>query len=340
MLPCSHAPMRPVVHIALAIAGLVCAWAQPGWAQISFDASSTTGGAIRPGFATTCNAAALGALRTNVGALERCDGSAWGAVGGAGGASTSDRVVSTSANIVVGNGGTISFTTGGVSGTAYFDTVGRLVVPGISTTGVISTTALTVNGVAITGSGVDDTPNVFNFSNLSNQSAFDTVSSNIITVAGLSSISVRAAVDGGPNAFLSIEGGDFVRRAPVVEGQTVQVWISTSTVGASSSVAFINIGNISDTWVVTTGPVSTISVTSASFRSNSCFGGTDRTSRVRTLCDGRISCSVAVNTTNLSPDPCSGNPKTFSASYTCSPAGTSKNTPTYSEGQNALLICP
>lgn len=60
---------------------------------------------------------------------------------------TGDRIVSTSANIVVGNGGTISLTTGGVSGTAYFDTVGRFVGAGVSTTGMISTTGLYANGL-------------------------------------------------------------------------------------------------------------------------------------------------------------------------------------------------
>ena len=53
---------------------------------------------------------------------------------------STDRIVSTSANIVAGNGGTISFTTGGVSGTAYFGTTGQLVLPTISTTGAISAT--------------------------------------------------------------------------------------------------------------------------------------------------------------------------------------------------------
>lgn len=57
-----------------------------------------------------------------------------------GGGGTSDRIVSTSANVVAGNGGTVSFTTGGVSGTAYFDTTGRLVAPGISLT--------TANGIS------------------------------------------------------------------------------------------------------------------------------------------------------------------------------------------------
>lgn len=45
-----------------------------------------------------------------------------------------DRIISGSANVVAYAGGTISFTTGGISGTAYFDTAGRLIAPGISTT--------------------------------------------------------------------------------------------------------------------------------------------------------------------------------------------------------------
>ncbi|HEV2556974.1 MAG TPA: hypothetical protein VGV17_24765 [Bosea sp. (in: a-proteobacteria)] len=53
-----------------------------------------------------------------------------------------DRITSTSANVVAMAGGTISFTTGGTSGTAYLDTLGRFVGPGISTTGAISATSI------------------------------------------------------------------------------------------------------------------------------------------------------------------------------------------------------
>ncbi len=246
---------------------LALAWAVPGFAQISFDASSTTGGAIRPGFATVCNAAALGALRTNAGALERCDGSAWGAVGAG---AVSDRIVSTSANIVVGNGGTISFTTGGVSGTAYFDTVGRLVVPGISTTGAISGTdgafaAVTVSGVSITPGGVDDVPNAFDFTNVVSASAGASVSSNIITLSGLGTVPVMAVTAGISSTRISVDGGALVRQAVVMGGQTVQAWVSASVVNNSSTVSFINIGSVSDTWAVMTASSVTI-VSAGSFR--------------------------------------------------------------------------
>ncbi|MGX7742322.1 phage major tropism determinant [Rhodopseudomonas parapalustris] len=67
------------------------------------------------------------------------------------GGASGDSIVSTSANVVAGNGGTVSISTGGVSGTAYFDTTGRLVVPGISvTTAQASFTTLTAGIVSST----------------------------------------------------------------------------------------------------------------------------------------------------------------------------------------------
>ena len=73
---------------ALALAVAPAAWGQT---SISIDTSTTTGGGIRPGFMSTCNSATRGALRTNAGAVEVCNGSAWTAVGsgsGGGGAFT------------------------------------------------------------------------------------------------------------------------------------------------------------------------------------------------------------------------------------------------------------
>ncbi len=232
---------------------VAAAWAATAYAQMSFDASTTTGGAVRPGFATTCNAAALGALRTNAGALERCEGSTWAVVG-----ASPDRIVSTSANIVAGNGGTISFTTGGTSGTAYLDTVGRLVAPGISTTGPVSGTSvalntLTINGVAITGNGgVDDTPDAFDFTNVISASTAASVSSNVITLSGLGTVPVMVTTSGTSSTRISVDGGALVRQSVAGIGQTVQAWVSSSAANNSTTVSFIIIGSVSDTWAVTT----------------------------------------------------------------------------------------
>lgn len=69
------------------------------------------------------------------------------------GGGLSDRIVSASAGVVAGNGGTVSFTTGGVSGSAYLATTGVFVGPGVSTTGAISATGIYSNGNAqISGS--------------------------------------------------------------------------------------------------------------------------------------------------------------------------------------------
>jgi hypothetical protein len=67
------------------------------------------------------------------------------------GSSSGDRIVSTSANVVAGNGGTISFTTGGVSGTAYFGTSGVLVGPGVSATGTVSAASIYTTNISATG---------------------------------------------------------------------------------------------------------------------------------------------------------------------------------------------
>lgn len=70
------------------------------------------------------------------------------------GSNSTDRIVSTSANVVAGNGGTVSFTTGGVSGTAYFGTSGVLVGPGVSATGTVSAASIyTAGSVQVGGNG-------------------------------------------------------------------------------------------------------------------------------------------------------------------------------------------
>lgn len=70
------------------------------------------------------------------------------------GSNSADRIVSTSANVVAGNGGTVSFTTGGVSGTAYFGTLGVLVGPGVSATGTVSAASIyTAGSVQVGGNG-------------------------------------------------------------------------------------------------------------------------------------------------------------------------------------------
>lgn len=70
------------------------------------------------------------------------EGKAFNFIGSAnpsGGTALGDRITSgTASGVIAMAGGTISFTTGGTSGTAYLDTLGRFVGAGVSTTGAVS----------------------------------------------------------------------------------------------------------------------------------------------------------------------------------------------------------
>lgn len=133
------------------------------------------------------------------------------------GVGSGDRIVSTSANVVVGNGGTVSFTTGGVSGTAYIDTSGRFVAAGVSTTGVVSATRLFVS--------------------------FVSTSSGLTLISGTSSPGGSGYTDrifGTSSAVLSDSDGS----------------VKFTTGGVSSTAYFDTTGRLVGAGVSTTGPVS------------------------------------------------------------------------------------
>lgn len=96
----------------------------------------------------SCVAATAGTLRYKDGNMEFCNGSAWTSLSTGSSATATDRIstssVASGSNLaaVVADQGTISFTTGGVAGTAYLDTIGRYIGPGVSIT--------TMNGVSST----------------------------------------------------------------------------------------------------------------------------------------------------------------------------------------------
>lgn len=99
-----------------------------GGLRISQDTSATT---------NTCDANRAGAMRWNGTQFQVCYGSGgWATLSSAatsGTAVSGDRITSGTTSIVTNDNGYTSLTTGGVN-TGYFDTAGRLVVPGISAT--------------------------------------------------------------------------------------------------------------------------------------------------------------------------------------------------------------
>ena len=111
----------------------------------------------------TCDANRAGAIRYNAGTFEFCAGSAWESLAdvAAAGGTTPDALVSDTTRVTANETGYISLTTGGTT-TGYFDTAGRLVVPGVSvTTAQTSVTSLYASGrVGIGSTGTSGTLHV------------------------------------------------------------------------------------------------------------------------------------------------------------------------------------
>jgi len=77
-----------------------------------------------------------------------------GAANASGSTALGDRITSgTASGVVAMAGGTVSFTTGGTSGTAYLDTVGRFIGPGVSATGTVSSSKVATNDVKLSQVG-------------------------------------------------------------------------------------------------------------------------------------------------------------------------------------------
>jgi len=96
----------------------------------------------------TCDSDLTGAIRFTGGVFEFCSGSSWQSLSAAAGGGVPQAIVSGTTNVTANTSGYISLTTGGTT-TGYFDTVGRLMVPGISTTGAISATSGFFSGQAV-----------------------------------------------------------------------------------------------------------------------------------------------------------------------------------------------
>ncbi|MCW8922514.1 MAG: hypothetical protein OQK69_02625, partial [Gammaproteobacteria bacterium] len=113
-------------------------------------------------------------------------------------------------------------------------------------------TNLDIGGVVDTFSSttqVDTTPDAFSFVDQINVALESVINSNSITVAGINMPS-SIAITGGE---YSINGGEFTSAAgSVSNGDTVVVRIESSVYGKYSVSATLDIGGISDTFIVTT----------------------------------------------------------------------------------------
>jgi len=173
-------------------------------------------------------------------------------------AAASDRISSTNnqAMVVTTAGGTVSLTTGGVGGTAYFDATGRLIGPGVSTTGPISGTAgyfsglvgigtapvagvpLTVSSQLVVGNGTTNLVLLGNSVSTNNSFlAIRTASSvyrQIMTTGGMLLSTLMASTD-TPSATLHVSGtGIYTSWTAINQGLAASAPLEVSgTVSAS-----------------------------------------------------------------------------------------------------------
>ncbi len=140
-----------------------------------------------------CDANRAGALKYSGGNFYACNGSAWSALGTAGGV-VSDRITSNTTGITVQTGGVISITTNG-STANYFDTSGRLVTAGISVT--------TLNGVSSTNGYFSRSIGI----GKANPGALLQIETTGTTP---SQIRVGATGTGSAGIYLDAQDGDFV----------------------------------------------------------------------------------------------------------------------------------
>jgi len=111
------------------------------------DNSLSVSGTLRVGNGgESCDSDMTGAIRYAGGTFEFCSGSSWQSLVAAADGGEPDAIVSGTTSVTANTSGYISLTTGGTT-TGYFDTAGRLVVPGISvTTNQASFTTVYVSG--------------------------------------------------------------------------------------------------------------------------------------------------------------------------------------------------
>jgi hypothetical protein len=209
-----------------------------------------------------CDADRAGAIKYASGVFSFCNGSAWQTLAAAAaGGGDDDRIVSGTTNVTANSTGFISLTTGG-STTGYFDTLGRLIVPGISTTSYpASLTNLYVSGnsaqAAISSTNISVTTNLSaarliatNISATANASAALMIATNASVTTNLSAarlIAANISATSGLSSPLVMGTNISVTGNATVLGNSIQAAVSATNISASanvSAVKFIGDGSL------------------------------------------------------------------------------------------------
>jgi hypothetical protein len=99
----------------------------------------------------------------------------------------------------------------------------------------------------------DNTPNAFDFADVANQPANTVVTSAANAITGIGPDPVSVSITGAGSPQISINGGAWTTSGTILNGQTLQLRLTSHTVtdGTSRS-ATVTVGTASDTWSVIT----------------------------------------------------------------------------------------
>ena len=116
------------------------------------------------------------------------------------------------------------------------------------------TATVTVGGVsdAWTVRTLDDTvPDAFSFTDQSGVARATAVTSNTLTISGLTG-AAPVTVSGSGTPQVSLNGGDWVTSGAISNGQTLSVRLTSAPTYSTARSAQVTVGGVSDTWTVTT----------------------------------------------------------------------------------------
>ncbi len=98
----------------------------------------------------------------------------------------------------------------------------------------------------------DTTPDAFSFTDVTGQPLGSTISSNIVTITGLTAPAV-VTISGDPSCQFSVNGGAATAaESSITNGQTLQLFVDTEGLYLDQFSCAPIVGGVSDTWYVTT----------------------------------------------------------------------------------------
>ena len=123
-----------------------------------------------------------------------------------------------------------------------------------ATGGVANSATVNVGGVTDSWSVTtvsDTTPNAFTFTDQTGAALSTLIYSNTITISGINA-GTAVSVSGGGTPRISINGGAWVASGTITNGQTLRVRLTSSASYDTALTATVNVGGVTDAWVVRT----------------------------------------------------------------------------------------